>query len=158
MSERSEEQQAAVRRFETDYLPNLEKGIVSKDITQAMRHDLAIILAPPEIPLAVAVSGPSLAKTEPERVFVSAEYWQTMCDLIESGKLDGRLGESKEGGGTYMHLDVAGKRYFAHRVEEPAADVPLTEDVMTKLARDFSEPTAHGIDAPPKVGKGRRHA
>jgi len=56
MNHRSEEQLAAIHRFETDYFPTLEKGIVSKDITQAMRQDWAILLAPPEIPLAVSVT------------------------------------------------------------------------------------------------------
>ena len=56
MSHKSEEQLAAIHRFETDYFPTLEHGIVSKDITQAMRHDWAILMAPPEIPLAVSVT------------------------------------------------------------------------------------------------------
>lgn len=59
MNHRSEEQLAAIRRFETDYFPALEQGIVSKDITTAMRHDWATLLAPPEIPLAGAVTEPA---------------------------------------------------------------------------------------------------
>ena len=103
MSHRTEAQKDAIRRFEQDYFPTLEKGIVSKDITIGMRDAWAILMADAE----ADEVGLAVAKTEPA---------------------------------------------------DNTPDVPITsEDVMDKLARDFSEPTAHGIDAPvhipPKKGK-----
>jgi hypothetical protein len=59
MKDRSEAQLAAIAHFENDYFPTLAQGIVSRDIVKAMRDDLAIILAAPEIPLAVAVTEPA---------------------------------------------------------------------------------------------------
>ena len=59
MNQRSEEQLEAIRHFKDDHFPTLANGIVSKDIVKAMRDDLAIILAAPEIPLAVALTEPA---------------------------------------------------------------------------------------------------
>ena len=73
MSHKSDEQLAAIHRFESDYFPTLEHGIVSKDITQAMRHDWAILMAAPEVPLAVSVAE------------LAAEF---PIDVVEEAKLE----------------------------------------------------------------------
>lgn len=59
MSERAE----AIRHFEEDYFPNLTKGVLSADIVKAMKADFAVILAEPEVGLAVAV--PEIPPVEP---------------------------------------------------------------------------------------------
>jgi hypothetical protein len=72
MSEKSQQQRDAIARFESDYFPTLEKGILSKDITRAMREDWKIILAEPEVGLAVSVA-PAAPEIPPVNPFVTGE-------------------------------------------------------------------------------------
>ena len=55
---KTEEQLAAIARFELDHFPTLDRGVVSKDIVKEMREDFAVITAEPEVGLAVPVDDP----------------------------------------------------------------------------------------------------
>jgi hypothetical protein len=67
MTFRTDEQLEAIRRFKDDHFPTLASGVVSKDIVKVMREDLALIVADPVVPLAVAVetSAPEIPAGDP---------------------------------------------------------------------------------------------